>query len=69
MRTSFSRLRVDLEVKELALGHIKKALIATYDVWDFYQERREAFEKWETLLHSIIIPPTSATVTRLKRRA
>ena len=65
VRTNLSRLRVNTEVKELALGHIKKALIATYDVWDFFDERREAFEKWETLLHSIVTPPTAATVTNI----
>ena len=67
VRTAFSKLDVAPDVAELAIGHVKTGLIKTYDQWEKIDKRREAFDRWAELLHSIITPATSATIANISR--
>ncbi len=44
-RTLFSRLGVDEPTAELAIGHVRRGLVSTYNKDDGFVARRQAFEK------------------------
>jgi hypothetical protein len=46
MRTIMSKLRVEYEIRELCLAHVKNGLDARYDFHDFAAEKRDALEQW-----------------------
>jgi integrase len=46
VRTHLSRLKVPEVVGELTLGHAPRGVAATYNVYDFETEKRDALEKW-----------------------
>jgi len=61
-RSSFSRLGVRLEVAEAVLAHARPGIIAVYDTWLFFEEKREALERWSQFLADLIRPqPISST--------
>jgi hypothetical protein len=67
VRTAFSKLEVPDSVAELAIGHVKVGLNKTYNLWEAFPQRREAFEKWEALLNEIVTPPASGMVLTMKK--
>lgn len=46
VRTGLSRLGVDEETGELAIGHVLQGMAKVYDLHDRLVERRNAFERW-----------------------
>ncbi|MGG7644490.1 tyrosine-type recombinase/integrase [Rhodovulum sp. YNF3179] len=54
MRTGLSACRVRPDIAELAIGHVKRGIVATYDLHGFESERRAALEAWESRLLRII---------------
>ena len=49
-RTKLSALKVSTEVAERCLGHKLPGIQGTYDIHDYYQERREALTLWTAVL-------------------
>jgi integrase len=61
-RSNFTRLGVRLEVAEAVLAHARPGIIAVYDTWLFFEEKREALERWSQFLADLIRPqPISST--------
>jgi integrase len=56
-RTNLSRLRVDRDVAEAILAHIKSGVEGVYDRHDLLDEKRAALELWAARLRSIVEPP------------
>ena len=54
MRTGLSTERIPEPVAELAVGHVKKGIVAVYDAHHYANEIREALEAWERRLSRII---------------
>lgn len=50
VRTHLARLKVPEIVGELVLGHAIRGVSATYNIYDFETEKREALNKWATEL-------------------
>lgn len=46
-RTELARLGVSPHVAERLLNHTKDALIGTYDLYEYLDEKRAALERWE----------------------
>jgi integrase len=66
VRSNLSRLRVPQEHAEACLGHVRPGIQGTYDIHNFYSEKRDALLKWNTLLRSIAEPaPAVDNVVRL----
>jgi integrase len=68
LRTSLSRLRVQRDIAELCIGHVKVGLIKAYDLWEAMDERREAFDAWADLLRTIVTPPEPGKILPMKKR-
>jgi integrase len=68
-RTLMSRLGVSRDTAELAIGHVKKDLIALYDFDDAWAARAEAFEKVSDHIASIIGASEAEGVIALPARA
>lgn len=71
VRSGLSKLKVDHVVKELVLGHRQAGIADVYDKHDYIDEKREALERWETHLLSLVEPPRepdedSSKVVRLR---
>lgn len=60
VRTHLARLKVPEVVGELVLGHALKGISATYNVYDFEDEKREALALWERELISSLAVQQSA---------
>jgi hypothetical protein len=55
-RSTLSRLGVRHEVAELVLAHARPGIVGTYDTWAFFEERRDALERWSQFLADLIRP-------------
>lgn len=69
LRTGLSALRVDYEVREAVIGHVKKGLDRTYDQHDFLDEKREALTAWARRLRSIVDPTIGNVVPFIRQRS
>jgi integrase len=49
-RTGLARLGVRVDIAERVLNHARERMEATYDVYDYLDEKREALEKWASYL-------------------
>jgi len=56
-RTGLARLGVPEIVAERCLNHAPKGLSAIYNLHEYEQEKREAFQKWADHLRLIVNPP------------
>jgi integrase len=54
LRTGLSALRVDREVREAVLAHVKPGIEGVYDLYDLLDEKRHALELWAVRLRSIV---------------
>ena len=45
-RTHLSSLDVREEVAEAAMNHCKEDLKRTYDLWEFWPQRKDALRRW-----------------------
>lgn len=59
VRTRLSSLRVPSEVAEMVIGHGKKGLARVYDQHHYLPEMRDALERWDECLRSIICRPAT----------
>jgi hypothetical protein len=57
VRSGLSELRVDSDVAEAILAHVKPGIVGVYDVYEYLKEKREALERWGAHLKTIIEPP------------
>jgi integrase len=62
VRSGMSRLRVDRDVAEAVLAHVKSGVEGVYDRYDLFDEKRDALERWGTRLRSIVSPPAGNVV-------
>jgi integrase len=62
VRSGLSRLRIPEEVREAVLAHVRPGIKKTYDLYDYFDEKRDALEKWAGLLQSIVNRPASNVV-------
>ncbi|MGL4460203.1 MAG: tyrosine-type recombinase/integrase, partial [Plesiomonas shigelloides] len=58
-RTHLAELGVKQEVAEMCLNHSLKSqgIVATYNHYQFFEERKEALELWATLIESLLPTP------------
>jgi hypothetical protein len=49
-RTTLGRLGVSPFIGERVINHSKDVLEETYDLWDYYDEKRDALERLEAYL-------------------
>ena len=68
LRSGLSRLRIDHDVKEAILAHVKTGIVGTYDRYDLLDEKREALTLWAARLRDITSPPPD-NVVKLPARA
>jgi Phage integrase family/Arm DNA-binding domain len=68
VRSGLSALRIPQNVAEAALAHVPPGIIATYNVHDFIDEKREALEAWSRRLAIITNPDKPSNVIALRSR-
>jgi hypothetical protein len=56
VRSNLSRLRVTEEAREAVLAHARPGIKGVYDLYDYFDEKREALELWAARLRSIVEP-------------
>jgi integrase len=66
MRTRLAALKIPEPIAELAIGHAKKGLKRVYDQYEYAEEIREAFTKWNVALAAIVEPPPDNVITLKK---
>ena len=57
VRSHLSRLKVTEEAREAVLAHARPGIKGTYDLYDYFDEKREALELWAARLREIVAPP------------
>jgi integrase len=58
VRSRLSRIKgISLEAKEAMLAHVKPGIQRVYDVYEYFDEKREAMELWAAALRVIVDPP------------
>jgi integrase len=57
VRSNLSRLKITEEAREAVLAHARPGIKGTYDVYDYFDEKREALELWAKRLRSVVEPP------------
>ena len=67
-RTRLSDLEVETSIAELVIGHAQPGLHATYNLSSHRKQKRDALQRWEHLLMSIVSegPTTPDNVIRLR---
>jgi integrase len=68
VRSNLSRLRVTEEAREAVLAHARPGIKGVYDLYDYFDEKREALELWAARLRSIV-EPAPDNVVALRREA
>ena len=53
-RTGFSRLKIEKDVKKKLLNHKLGGMDDVYDMWEYFDEKKEALERWCALVRTII---------------
>jgi integrase len=57
VRSRMSRLKgISLEAREAVLAHVKPGIQRVYDVYEYFDEKREAMELWAAKLREIVEP-------------
>jgi integrase len=69
LRSGLSRLRVDHDVKEAILAHVKTGIVGVYDRYDLLEEKRAALAAWAARLRDITSPPQANLVKLPAARA
>jgi len=69
VRTQLAALRVPDAIAEMILGHGKKGLQRVYDQHTYADEMRDALERWNARLRSILEPPPANVVAIRGRKA
>jgi hypothetical protein len=61
LRTGLSKLRVDRDVREAVLAHVRPGVEGVYDRYDYLDEKRDALERWSAHLWRLVLPGASST--------
>jgi integrase len=69
VRSGLSRLKVTEEAREAVLSHVRPGIKGTYDVHDYFDEKKEALQMWGARLRSIIDPPAGNVVALERKQA
>jgi hypothetical protein len=56
------------EAREAVLAHARPGIKGVYDLYDYFDEKREALELWAARLRSIVAPPPPTNVVPLRAR-
>ena len=67
-RTSLGRLGVTPFIAERVINHSKDALQGTYDLWEYFDEKRAALERWEEYLLGLMSEPQTRPRSRETNR-
>jgi integrase len=67
VRSHLSRLKVTEEAREAVLAHARPGIKGTYDLYDYFDEKREALELWAARLKQIV-SPTPSNVVKLHQQ-
>jgi integrase len=67
VRSNLSRLKIAEEVREAVLAHARPGIKGTYDLYDYFDEKREALDLWAARLRSIVSPPPGNVVSTHKK--
>jgi integrase len=62
MRSGLSRLRIDEDVAEAVLAHVRPGIKGTYDRYARLKEKKDALERWSVWLRGIVQPPSQTVV-------
>jgi integrase len=54
VRSQLSRLKVTEEAREAVMAHVRPGIKGTYDLHDYFDEKREALELWAARLRSLV---------------
>jgi integrase len=68
VRSQLSRLKITEEAREAVLAHARPGIKATYDLYDYFDEKREALDLWAARLRSIV-EPAPANVVALEKKS
>jgi len=68
-RTNFPACGIPENICEAMIGHTKKGIVATYELFEFEPQKRDGFAKWEARLLSIVNPPPSSVEDLAAARA
>ena len=66
-RTALSRLKVAGVVAELSINHQLKGVEGNYDIYDFWEEKRAAWNRFGGLLGRIIAGDSAAVESYVKQ--
>jgi integrase len=55
-RTLMSRAKVPQDIAERCIGHVQGDMVETYDLYEFFDEKRDAFEALAQLVMRIVDP-------------
>jgi hypothetical protein len=59
VRSHLSALEIPDHIAEMVLGHGRKGLQRTYDLYKYMPQQREALCRWALRLHHIVSPPSA----------
>jgi len=62
VRSGLSKLRIDGDVAEAVLAHVKPGIRGVYDVYDLLDEKRAALELWGRRVCEVVSPPPDNVV-------
>jgi integrase len=60
LRTTLSKLRVDMDTREAVLGHARQGIVATYDRYDLAPEKKDALQRWAAYVQNLAMPAVEA---------
>jgi integrase len=63
LRSGLSALRVNSDVAEAVLAHVKPGIRGVYDRYDLFDEKRQALDLWAGRLRSVVEPARGNLVT------
>jgi integrase len=63
VRTRLSALKINEEVREAVLAHVRPGIKKVYDLHDYAEEKRDALTQWAARLRSIVNPPPSKVIS------
>ncbi len=67
VRSGLSKLHIAEEVREAVLAHARPGIKGTYDIHNYFDEKRDALVKWGARLRSIVEPaPVTSNVVALR---
>jgi integrase len=69
VRSLLSKLKIDADIAERTIGHAIPGVRATYDRYDYFDEKRDALMRLAALVDSIVNPPPPGKVIPFQQAA